>query len=90
TPRELAQIMTEVLGRPVRYEQASMADYRAQYAAHGASPAVVHAMVEMAEAQLAGVYPPAHGAGSGSSFEQWCATVLAPALGLSPELRPRR
>ena len=80
TPREMAQIISDALGRPVTYQQATTADYRAQYASFGASPAVIDAMVEMARAQAAGVYPPANGAGDGTSFHHWCTSVLAPAL----------
>lgn len=80
TPRELAQIMSETLHRPVAYHQVSLADYRAQYASLGASPAIVAGMVEMAQAQTAGVYPPASEGGVGTTFREWCESVLAPAL----------
>ncbi len=80
TPGELAQIMSDVLGRPVAYRQVAIDDYRAQYASFGASPAIVDGMVEMAQAQAAGVYPPAPAGGDGTSFEQWCTSVLAPAM----------
>ncbi len=80
TPREMAQIMSETLGQPVAYHQATLADYRAQYASFGASPAIVDAMVEMAEAQAAGAYPPASTGGAGTTFEDWCKLVLAPAV----------
>jgi uncharacterized protein YbjT (DUF2867 family) len=79
TPDEMAQIMSEVLGRSVAYQQATLADYRAQYESFGASPAIVDAMVEMAEAQNAGVYPSAPAGGTGTSFREWCGSVLAPA-----------
>jgi uncharacterized protein YbjT (DUF2867 family) len=85
TPREMAQIMSETLGLPVAYQRATLADYRARYASFGASPAVVDAMAEMAEAQAAGVYPPASAGGAGTSFRDWCGSVLAPAVA-----RPRR
>jgi uncharacterized protein YbjT (DUF2867 family) len=80
TPRELAQIMSETLRRPVTYHRISLADYGAQYAAAGASSAIVDAVVEMAQAQAAGVYPPANAGGVGTTFRQWCTSVLAPAL----------
>ena len=80
SPREMAQIMSETLGRPVAYHQATLADYRARYTSFGASPAVVNAMVEMAQAQTAGVYPPASAGGTGTTFRDWCTSVLAPAV----------
>ncbi|WP_232421891.1 hypothetical protein [Nocardioides sp. Iso805N] len=80
TPREMAEIMTEVLERPIAYRQTTVADYGAQYAAHGASPAIVQGVVEMAQAQAAGVYPPAPAGTDGTSFGDWCDLVLAPAV----------
>jgi len=80
TPREMARIMSEVLGKPIAFQPATLADYRAQYLSLGASPAIADAMVEMAEAQAAGVYPPASGGDDGgTTFEEWCRSVLAPA-----------
>ena len=81
TPREMAQIMSETLGQPVSYHQATLADYRAEHASHGASPAIADAMVEMAEAQAAGVYPPAGADGVGTTYREWCGSVLRPAVG---------
>jgi uncharacterized protein YbjT (DUF2867 family) len=80
TPREMAQIMSETLGHPVSYHQAALADYRAQYTSFGASPAIVDAMVEMAEAQAVGVYPPASAGGTGTAFRDWCKSALASAV----------
>jgi hypothetical protein len=37
-------------------------------------------MIEMAEAQEAGVYLPVTEGGNGTPFADWCASVLAPAL----------
>jgi uncharacterized protein YbjT (DUF2867 family) len=79
TPREMAGIMSETLGRPVAYQQATLADYRAQYVSLGASEAIADAMVEMVRAQQSGVYPPVHGDGAGTTFRAWCESVLAPA-----------
>jgi uncharacterized protein YbjT (DUF2867 family) len=80
TPRELAQIMSETLRRPVTYHRISLADLGAQYAASGASSAIVDAAVEMAQAQAAGVYPPTSEGGAGTTFRQWCTSVLTPAV----------
>ena len=80
TPREMAQVMSQALGEPITYHRATLGDYRAQYESHGASPAIVDAMVEMAAAQAAGVYPPMTPGGDGTTFAAWCEAVLAPAL----------
>ncbi|MFR9780154.1 NAD(P)H-binding protein [Micromonospora sp. MS34] len=84
TPREMAQIISETLRQPVAYHQATLIDYRARYASSGASPAIVDGMVEMAEAQTAGVYPPASVTGVGTTFRQWCGSVLAAAVTRPP------
>jgi uncharacterized protein YbjT (DUF2867 family) len=80
TPREMAEIMSDALGRPIAYHQGTLADYRAQLESAGASPAIVDAMLEMNQAQAAGVYPPADPGGAGTPFGDWCKLVLAPAL----------
>ncbi|MEV4119686.1 NAD(P)H-binding protein [Micromonospora sp. NPDC049645] len=84
TPREMAQIISETLGQPVAYHQVTLTDYRTRYESSGASPAVVDAMVEMAEAQAAGVYPPASVRGDGTTFREWCESVLKPAVRPTP------
>lgn len=81
TPREMARIMSEVLGRQVAYQQVTLGEYRAQYEATGASPATVEAMIETAQAQAAGAYPPVTAEARGTTFAEWCETVLAPVLG---------
>ncbi|TWE10412.1 NAD(P)H-binding protein [Rudaeicoccus suwonensis] len=80
TPAELAQIISDAVHGPVSYRQTSMADYRDQLASFGASQAMAQAMVEMAEAQADGVYPPADGTGGGTTFTEWVDAVLAPAI----------
>jgi len=79
TPREMAEVMSQVLDRPIACERASLEDYREQFASAGASTAVADAMVEMAQAQQAGVYPPVT-PGGGTTFADWCGSVLKPAL----------
>jgi uncharacterized protein YbjT (DUF2867 family) len=79
TPREIAHILSEVLDRPVSYQQSTLADYRAQYTAAGASPAIADAMVEMAHAQARGAYPPVTTGGTGTAFLDWCESVFSTA-----------
>ncbi|MFE9968462.1 NAD(P)H-binding protein [Streptomyces sp. NPDC005525] len=78
TPREMAGIMSDVLGRQISYRQIGIDDYRTQLASRGASPAVVGAMIEMAQAQWDGVYPPVEQGNGGTTFEIWC--LRGPAL----------
>ncbi len=82
TPREMAQILSDALRQPVTYRQATIGEYRAQYESLGASPAIVDGMVEMARAQAAGVYPPARAGRDGTTFSDWCTSVLAHAWAL--------
>ncbi|UOE45839.1 NmrA family NAD(P)-binding protein [Agromyces larvae] len=80
TPNEMAQIMSDTLGRTIRFRQTSLDEYGAQYAAFGASPASITGMIEMAEAQAAGVYPSVAPGGIGTGFAEWCELVLRPEL----------
>lgn len=80
TPREMAEIMSEALGRPIAYHQTPLPEYRARYESLGGSPAVVDGMIELVQAHAAGIYPPASGGGTGTTFDEWCRSVLAPAV----------
>ncbi len=81
---DMAAIMSEVLGRPVRYQELSADDLRAMMTARGASPGMAQAMVEMMVAKTEGLdrmVPRTPQFSSPTSFRQWCETVLKPAVG---------
>ncbi|MFJ4833504.1 NAD(P)H-binding protein [Streptomyces sp. NPDC088747] len=83
TPDAMAEIISEILGRPVRYEQAPLADFQARLVQHGASPALAQDMADMVDAQNHGIYDaeprdPASAAATG--FRQWCQDILKPAV----------
>lgn len=82
---DLAAIMSEVLGRPIRCRHLSWAEFEAQWQARGASPAYVRGMIEMMQAKDQGLdhqvaRTPA--TSTPTRFRDWCETELKPALGL--------
>ncbi|MBE8521445.1 NAD(P)H-binding protein [Amycolatopsis sp. H6(2020)] len=86
SPDDLARIMTEELGRPVRYHRESLDELRTTMLGYGLDAAFVEGMVAMKRAKDegldAGVAGPAH---SGTEFAQWCAHTLKPAVLAAPE-----
>jgi len=86
SPDDLARIMTEELGRPVRYHRESLDELRTTMLGYGLDAAFVEGMVAMKRAKDegldAGVAGPAR---SGTEFAQWCAHTLKPAVLAAPE-----
>ena len=82
SPTDMAQIMSEVLERPVRFQQVTSEVYKKTMMQHGASEAWAQGMVDMALAQDQGIYNEPHAAQSttSTSFRQWCVDVLKPAV----------
>ncbi len=82
-PHDLARIMTDQLGRPVRYERESLDDLRSTLIGYGLNEAFVHGIADMKHAKDngldAGVARTAETA-SPTTFEQWCAETLKPAF----------
>lgn len=83
SPNDLARIMTEQLGRPVRYERESLDDLRSTLIGYGLNETFVHGIADMKHAKDngldAGVARTAETA-SPTTFEQWCAETLKPAF----------
>ncbi|GAA1018825.1 MULTISPECIES: NAD(P)H-binding protein [Amycolatopsis] len=83
SPNEVARIMTEQLGRPVRYERESLDDLRSTLIGYGLNETFVHGIADMKHAKDngldAGVTRTAETA-SPTTFEQWCAETLKPAF----------
>ncbi|MFC7623136.1 NAD(P)H-binding protein [Microlunatus sp. GCM10028923] len=80
---EQAMIISDVLGRPVRYQQVSDDAYREVMIKSGWTPAMADGMVEMAQAKRTGldrgvVRTPE--TSSPTTFRQWCEEVLKPAV----------
>ncbi len=83
---EMAQIMSEVLGKTVRYEQLSSAAFAARLGEQGASPAMIAGMVDMMTAKNAGLdnaEPRTRENTTPTSFRQWCTEILKPAVALN-------
>ncbi|MFF7993315.1 NAD(P)H-binding protein [Kitasatospora xanthocidica] len=79
----MARVMSEVLGRPVRYERRPLDDFRAALTGQGATDAFVEGYVDMMRAKEdgldAGVERTPRTA-SPTGFRQWCEEVLTPAV----------
>ncbi len=80
---DMAQILSEVLGKPIRYEQVSFDAFATQLKKSGMSDAFVHGYVDMMRAKNDGLdnaEPRTEESTTPTSFRQWCADVLNPAL----------
>ncbi|QEU96890.1 NAD(P)H-binding protein [Streptomyces kanamyceticus] len=83
SPNDLARIMTEQLGRPVRYERQPLDELYTTLLGYGLNEAFVQGVVDMKRAKDEGLdagvtrTPDTTGA---TSFEQWCAQTLKPAV----------
>ncbi|MFF9110358.1 NAD(P)H-binding protein [Streptomyces sp. NPDC014805] len=80
---DMARVMSEVLGRPVRYERQSLEDVRAGLLARGAGHEVAQAYVDMVRAKeegLDGGVPRTPANAGRTTFRQWCEEVLEPAV----------
>ncbi|RSN55263.1 NmrA family transcriptional regulator [Amycolatopsis sp. WAC 04182] len=80
----LAEIMSDVLGRTVRYRQVSIEDFRATQLGQGWSEPMAQGMVDMMLAKEAGIdnaEPRTPEATTPTTFRQWCEEVLKPAVG---------
>ena len=85
TPDEMAEVISDTLGRTVRYCQVPIADREAAMVRRGANPTIAQAMSAMTEAQNDGIYDaePRHpGSAAPTSFRQWCREILKPAIPL--------
>lgn len=80
---ELAAIMTDVLGRPVRFQPVPYEAYKATLVQYGASPEFAASLVEMHEAKDKGLdnaEPRTAENTTPTSFRKWCEDVLKPAV----------
>jgi uncharacterized protein YbjT (DUF2867 family) len=80
---EMAQIISEVLGRPVRFQQIPFEAFKARLIESGASESMAKGMVEMMVAKNEGLdnmEPRTAESTTPTSFRQWCEEVLKPAV----------
>ncbi|MFG3281338.1 NAD(P)H-binding protein [Streptomyces sp. NPDC048111] len=83
SPNDVARIMTEQLGRPVRYERQPFDELYTTLIGYGLDDTFVQGIVDMKRAKDAGLdagVTRTRATASPTSFEQWCARVLKPAV----------
>jgi hypothetical protein len=79
----MAEIMSEVLGKPVRFQQIPFEAFKARLTASGMSEAMAQGMIDMMVAKNEGLdnaelRTPQSTTHTG--FRQWCEEVLKPAV----------
>lgn len=80
---DMAVIMSDVLGKPVRFQQIPMEGFRSQLLAAGQSEPMAQAMVDMLSAKNKGLdnaEPRTPQSTTPTSFRTWCEDVLKPAV----------
>ena len=80
---DMAQIMSEVLGRPVRFQQIPVSALKARMLQSGRSEAMIQGFLDMCAAYdqgLAIAEPRTPESTTPTSFRQWCEEVLKPAI----------
>jgi uncharacterized protein YbjT (DUF2867 family) len=80
---DMARIMTEVLGKPVRFQSVTGAAYKASLMQHGSSEAFAQSLVDMFAEVERGIYgaePRTPETTTPTTFAEWCETVLKPAI----------
>jgi len=80
---DMAQIMTEVLGTPVHYQQIPFAAFTSNLTERGTSPIIAQAMTDMMAAKNEGLDNAAvrtPQTSTPTSFRQWCEDTLKPVV----------
>ena len=80
---DMAGIISEVLGRPVRCQQITFEAYQDRFTGFGMSEAMAQGMTDMARAKNQGLdnaVARTPGNSTPTSFRQWCQEVLKPAV----------
>jgi uncharacterized protein YbjT (DUF2867 family) len=83
---EMAQIMSEVLGKPVRFQQIPLDVFKSTLTGHGMSEAMAQGMADMMRAKdngLDNAEPRTPESTTPTTFRQWCEEVLKPAVDAS-------
>ena len=79
---DMAAIMSDVLGRPVRFHQTTFDEYKTQFLRYGFSEAMAQGMTDMMYAKNQGLdlgVPRTPENTTPTSFRQWCEDTLKPA-----------
>ncbi|MEU9130638.1 NAD(P)H-binding protein [Kitasatospora sp. NPDC048540] len=83
SPNDLARIMTEQFGRPVRYERQPLEEMHATLVGYGLNEVFVQGVVDMKRAKDQGLdagVARTLDTASPTGFEDWCARTLKPAV----------
>ncbi|MFI0784981.1 NAD(P)H-binding protein [Streptomyces lydicus] len=83
SPNDLARVMSEVLGRPIRYEQQTLDALRTALTGRGLGDALVQGYLDMMRAKNDGLDDGVRRTpqtASPTTFRQWCEQVLKPAV----------
>ncbi|WP_338692846.1 NAD(P)H-binding protein [Streptomyces sp. Q6] len=83
SPDAMAQILTETLDRPVRFQQVDEQAYKETMLRYGSSDAWAQGLIDMATAQNDGIYDAEQQAlatPAPTDFHQWCQEVLKPSV----------
>ncbi|MEV4095698.1 NAD(P)H-binding protein [Streptosporangium saharense] len=92
SPDDLARIMSEELGRPVRYRRQSLDELRSSLLGYGLNAAFVEGVVDMKRAKDQGLDAGVDRSSQteATGFAQWCAETLRPAVLATPEAADAR
>jgi uncharacterized protein YbjT (DUF2867 family) len=80
---DMAAVMTEVLGKPVKCQRTDYEAYQQQFLGRGMSEGMAAGMTDMMRAKSAGLdngEPRTAQNSTPTSFRQWCEEVLKPAV----------
>jgi uncharacterized protein YbjT (DUF2867 family) len=83
SPNDMAQVLSEVLERPVRFQHVDEQAYKTTMTQYGMSGAWAQGLTDMAVAQNAGIYDAEQKSLTSpatTGFRQWCHDVLKPAV----------
>ncbi|MFF7411971.1 NAD(P)H-binding protein [Streptomyces lydicus] len=83
SPNDLARIMSEVLGRPIRYERQTLDEFGTALAGRGVGDALVQGYLDMMRAKDDGLDEGVRRTpqtASPTTFHEWCEQVLKPAV----------
>jgi len=81
---DMAGIMSELLGKPIRFQQIPLGDHKAQLMQHGASEAMAQGLADWAvDVYERGIYhaePRTPENTTPTTFREWCEGILKPAV----------
>ena len=81
---EMARVMTQVLGRPIRFHEVPGPAYKATLIGHGASESIAQNLFDMWREIASGLHaadPRTPESTTPTTFEAWCGETLKPTIG---------